>query len=213
MKRSLLLLCLCILPLAAQAEEPAAPAAKPAASAVPSNAAPQLSLLPAPQITTPKPAAATVKLGLVDINRISNEAAMGKKAQALLKEQQTKLQKQIEAKKKQLEKAKVEIERQMPSLAPPQREAKAREFQKKVEEFQKFGMQAEKSLMENQDKLTRGLLAAIEQVAAEYGAANGLSAVVVRRELLYLASGVEVQDISEAVIKALNAKNAPEKKK
>lgn len=196
MYRILLIIALCALPLHALAQEPAA---------VP-KAQPQLSLLPALQppaaTTTPRPPAA--KLGLVDINRISSEAEMGKKAQALLKEQQAKLQKQIDAKRKQLDRAKAEIERQLPSLAPPQREAKAREFQKKVEEFQKFGAQAEKGLQENQEKLTKALLSAIEKAAGDYAAANGLAAVVVRRELLYLAGGIEALDISEALVGILN---------
>ena len=225
MKRILLILCLCALPLVAFAEEKPAAAAKPeqqpvqvgsseqsAPASIPKSQ-PQLSLMPSLQAPAPKTAAAAFRLGVVDINRISGESEMGKKAQSLLKAQQSKLQKQIEGKKKQLEKAKADIERQMPTIPPQQRESKAREFQKKVEEFQKFGMNAEKNLMENQEKLTRALLTAIEQSAGEIGAASGLSAVVVRRELLYLASGVEVQDISEAVVKALNEKSAKETKK
>lgn len=181
---------------------PAAEDVKPA----PDNAAPQLSLLPALPVTTPTTAATDsgAKLGLVDINRISTESAMGKAAQAQVKAQQAKLQKQVDAKKRQLEKAKADIERQLPTLAPAQREAKAKQFQKKVEEFQKFGMNAEKGLLETQEKLTRELLAAIEQAATRVGATKGLAAVVVKRELLYLASGTEAVDISEDITKLVD---------
>ncbi len=167
---------------------------------------PQLTLLPALQ---PMPPAATTtttaRLGLVDINRISMESALGKAAQAKIKAQQSKLQKQVDAKKRQLEKTKADIERQLPTLSPPQREAKARDFQKKVEEFQKFGMNAEKGMMETQEKLTKELLAAVEQAATALGKLKGLSAVVVKRELIYLGSGVEALDISEDVVKLVDA--------
>lgn len=165
-----------------------------------------LSLLPppkaAPAVVTPSSAAA--KLGLVDINRISMESTIGKAAQAKIKEQQTKLQKQVDAKKRQLEKMKADIERQLPTLSPPQREAKAKEFQKKVEELQKFGMNAEKGLLETQEKLTKELLAAIEQAAVSIGKSKGLTAVMVKRELLYLGSGVEAVDISDDIVKLVN---------
>ncbi|MDY0383869.1 OmpH family outer membrane protein [Trichlorobacter sp.] len=171
--------------------------------------APPLSLLPTLPITTPAPdsvtpTATSSRLGLVDINRISAESALGKAAQAKIKAQQGKLQKQVDSKRRQLDKLKADIERQLPTLAPAQREAKAKQFQKKVEEFQKFGMNAEKGLLETQEKLTRELLAAIEQAATRVGATKGLAAVVVKRELLYLASGTEAVDISEDITKLVD---------
>lgn len=196
---SIAVLCYGITPAASAADTPA-----------PSKPAPQLSLLPSPPVTpvaapaVVTPSRAAAKLGLVDISRISMESTIGKAAQTKIKEQQTRLQKQVDAKKRQLEKMKADIERQLPTLSPPQREAKAKEFQKKVEELQKFGMNAEKGLLETQEKLTKELLAAIEQAAVSVGKSKGLTAVMVKRELLYLDSGVEAVDISEDIVKLVN---------
>lgn len=192
---SIAVLCYGITPAASAADTPA-----------PSKPAPQLSLLPSPPATAvAAPPMAVTRLGLVDINRISNESAMGKAAQAKMKEQQLKLQKQVDIKKRHLEKLKSDIERQLPTLTPPQREAKAKEFQKKVEEFQKFGMNAEKGLQESQEKLTKELLMAIEQASIALGKEKGLAAVVVKRELLYLGTNVEPLDISDDITKLINA--------
>lgn len=182
-----------------------APAAEESAQ-YPVGVSPQYSLLPSLPVTAPSTPATTpsAKLGLIDINRISAESALGKSAQAQIKTQQAKLQKQVDTKKRQLEKSKADVERQLPTLSPAQREAKAKQFQKKVEEFQKFGMNAEKGLMETQEKLTRELLSAIELAAAKIGTAKDLTAVVVQRELFYLASGVEAIDISEEIVTAIN---------
>ncbi|MBW4054666.1 MAG: OmpH family outer membrane protein [Proteobacteria bacterium] len=189
-------------------------------AATPSSAANQPSVLPtgttvqappAPAPTTPAvlpatPPAATVKIGVIDMERISSESAMGKAAKSTIIEQQQKFQKKLDGKKHQLEKMKAHLEQIMPSLQPAQREAKAREFQKKVEELQKFGMGAEKELMATKEKLTKELIAAIEQAAVEIGTTRKLAAVVVKQEVLFLDSGVDVQDVSEDIVKQINGK-------
>lgn len=189
------------------AEQPAAaPVAPPAPAAQPALLAPApgLSLLPTAKESSP--AEANNRIGVVDINKVSAESAMGKSAQAQIKGLQAKLQKQVEAKRHQLDKFKADVERKLSTMSPAQREAKSKEFQKKVEDFQKFGAQAEKELMAAQEKLTKGLFEAIGETAAALGKAKGLVAVTINRELLYLKAGVEPLDISSDVVKSLNEK-------
>lgn len=207
----------CFLLLAAQTvqavDQPAVPAT-PSAAPAPAAAAVQPDLKPAPGLTllpAAKPAPlplAVAKIGVVDVNKVSTDSAMGKAAQQQIKAQQIKLQKQVEAKRKQLDKFKSDTERQLPSLSPQQREAKQREFQKKVEEFQKFGMKAEKELMDNQQKLTKGLFEAIGQAADALGKDNGLQAVVINRELLFVDQGVKLVDLTADLVKLLDVKGA-----
>jgi outer membrane protein len=148
----------------------------------------------------------TMRLGHVDMARIAAESEMGKAGQAQFAELKKKLQGQIDAKGKQLEKQKAAIEAKLKTLTPPQREAKAKEFQKKVEEFQKFGRNAEKELQTRQEEFGDKLFKAIEQASAELGKAKGLALVVVKRELLYLGSGVDAQDVTDEVIKKIDRK-------
>ena len=75
-----------------------------------------------------------------------------------------------------------------------------------MEEFQKFGFNAEKELQTLQEELSKALFDTIEQAAVEYGKANGLALVVVKREILYLSSGVDSQDVSEGIIKLMDEK-------
>ena len=147
-----------------------------------------------------------LRLGYADIERIGKESELGKASAAKAKEKQEKFQTQIMGKRKQLDKQKAAIEAKLATLTPQQREAKGKEFQKKVEDFQKFGMNAEKELQTLQEKLSKTLFETIEQAAADYGKANGLALVVVKRELLYLGSGVDAQDVTEGIIKLMNEK-------
>ena len=179
---------------------------KPAGTQAPAPAVPQAS--PA-AVQTPVEVAAvqqSTHLGHVDLARIAAESETGKAGQAQFADLKKKLQGQVESKRKQLEKQKAAIEAKLKTFTAEQREAKAREFQKKVEEFQKFGMNAEKELQAKQEEFSEKLFKAIEQASAELGKAKGLALVVVKRELLYLGSSVDAQDVTDDVIKKIDKK-------
>ena len=142
----------------------------------------------------------------MDLARIAAESETGKAGQAQMIDLKKKLQSQIESKRKQLEKQKVAIEAKFKTFTNEQREAKGKEFQKKVEEFQKFGLNAEKELQARQEEFSGKLFKAIEQASAELGKAKGLALVVIKRELLYLGSGVDAQDVTDEVIKKIDKK-------
>lgn len=191
----------CSLAVQVGAEENSA-AGKPAA--VP--ATPQI---PAAPLQKPSEAAVVQQpthLGHVDLARIAAESETGKAGQAKMTDLKKKLQGQIEAKQKQLEKQKSAIESKLKTLAPAQREAKAKEFQKKVEDFQKFVQNAGKQMQEMEMEFADKLFKAIEHASADLGKAKGLALVVIKRELLYLGSGVDAQDVTDDVIKKIDKK-------
>lgn len=202
-KKLLPALLLCALPMMSVAAENA--------PTVGGQDAPMQSVPPA-KPSTPEPAAPQqqLRLGYVDIARLNQESKAGKAAQEQAKEKQKKLQAQIETRRKQLDKQRTALEGKFATLSAAQRETKAKEFQKKVEEFQKYGMNAEKELQTLQDKLLSDLSHAFEEAAAEYGKANGLALVIVKRELLYLSSSVDAKDVTDGILALLNEK--PDKK-
>ena len=177
-----------------------------AGTQAPLPAAPQTVPVAAQKSSEAASAQQSMRLGHVDLPRIAAESEMGKAGQTQMLDLKKKLQGQIEAKRKQLEKQKDAIEAKLKTLTPPQREAKAKEFQKKVEEFQKFGMNAEKELQAKQEAFSDKLFKAIEQASADLGKTKGLALVVIKRDLLYLASGVDAQDVTDEVIKKIDKK-------
>ena len=172
---------------------------------------PQKPLAETAVVQASSPAPAPTKLGYIDMAKILSESTYGASIKSAISDKQSKLQSQIETKRKQLDKQKSAIEAKLQSLTPQQREAKGKEFQKKVEEFQKFGRGLEEELQKFQDEQQNRFMERLEAVCSEYGKGNGLSLIIVKKELLYLGSGVETQDISDAVIKQLDAAPAPKK--
>ena len=224
-RRLLISLCVCVLPSMALATEapptgdrqapspgqsasqatPAVPQKAPVASTLQPSQPPTAAATPA-NVAETLAAPAHPRIGYVDLIRLGNESEPGKAGKTRLTERQKKFQSQLEAKRKQLDKQRAAIEAKLSSLSPQQREAKSKEFGKKVEEFQKFGRNAEDQLQELQQELSRGLYEKVEQAANDYGKASGLTAIIVKRELLYAASGVDVKDVTDEVIKLLNEK-------
>jgi outer membrane protein len=210
-RKLLISLWICALPSLALAAEapPAAQTPPPSQSAVqtaPAAAQKAAETAAPPKSIEPAAAPATIRIGHVDLPRIGTDSEPGKADRAKLMERQKKFQAQIEAKRKQLDKQRAAIESKLSSLSPQQREAKSKEFGKKVEEFQKFGRTAEEQFQELQQEMSRTLYEKVVQAASEYGKAKGLTAVVSKQELLYAASGVDVQDVTDEVIKLLNQK-------
>jgi len=196
----LTILLICSLSTAAGAAEnsPVADAKTPALP----QAAPLTAAVVAPKLAEP----AAARFGYVDIARIGAESETGKTGMAQITDLKNKFQGQIEAKRKQLEKQQAAIEAKLKTLTPPQREAKAKEFQKKVEEFQKFGMNAEKELQSKQEEFSDKLFKAIEKASAELAKAKGLALVVIKRDMLYLGSGVDAKDVTDGIITLVDGK-------
>jgi outer membrane protein len=205
--RRLILLALlaCSLAVPAGAEENSA-AGKQAPAPAAQPAVPQAAPAPAQKPSETVSAQPSTRLGHVDLARVAEESETGKAGQAQIADLKKKLQGQIEARRKQLDKQKAAIEAKLKTFTAEQREAKGREFQKKVEEFQKFGLKAEKELQTKQQEFGDKLFKSIEQASEELGKAKDLAVVVIKRELLYLANGVDAQDVTDDVIKRIDKK-------
>lgn len=176
---------------------PASPETKPAASVVPAVEQKAAGAAKTDNV---------IRIGYVEMTRFGEESSGGKAARERVKKKGDTLRSQIAAKQKQLEKLKSSFESKMPTLSPKEREAKAKEFEKKVEGYRKFVQNAEKELQSLEEELSRKLYKEIEEAAVSYGKSNGYAAIVVKRELLYVGSGVEGKDVTEDILKLVNGK-------
>lgn len=157
-----------------------------------------------PAEVKPAVAAQVARIGYLDIVRVGAESERGKALKIRLTARKDKLQAQIVTKKKQVETLQKSIEAKIAKMTPQQRKAKSKEFQNKLEEFQKFARASEEEFMALQEKETKEFFDAIEQAAVELGKTNGYAAIVAKKEMLYVGSSVDAQDVTDALIKALD---------
>lgn len=188
---------------------PAAAETKPAATADTKPTPPTEKNQPPATTSAPQqkqPEAAPVKIGYVDLARIGAETEVGKTAREKIRKKSEHLEKQINTRQKQLEKQKGALQLKLSTLTPTEQEAKAKEFDKKVDEYRKFVQNAEKEMKGLEADLTRQVYQDMEQAAITFGKANNYAAITIKRELLYVGSSVEGQDVTAEILKVLNVK-------
>jgi outer membrane protein len=217
LKKSILLFVALILGLsvANAATEPSAtlsPNQAPAATLPVPVTSPATTVTPAPQPPEQtKAAVPKLKVGYADLLKIGSESDAGLAIKGQIKKKTDTWQGKINSRKKQIEKLQKSIQGQIQSLTQQQREAKAKEFEKKVEDYQKFVMKAEKDMQEFQEQETRKLYVQIEQAARSYGKEKGYTAIVVKKDLLYLESGIDTEDVTDAILKLVNEQGKSKK--
>jgi outer membrane protein len=146
------------------------------------------------------------KIGYVDMMKIAEQSDVGKVAKTHFESKADRYKAQIETKQKLLEKQKATLEAKLPTYTPEQRAAKIKEYEKKVDELRKMLQKADKEMKPMQEELFREVYEKIEKASRDFGGANGFSVILEKRELLYLGSGVEAQDVTEQIIAELARK-------
>jgi outer membrane protein len=140
------------------------------------------------------------------MRKIAAESDAGKVAKAHFEAKADRHKAQIDTKQKLLEKQKATLEAKLPTYTPEQRTAKIKEYEKKVNELKKMLEKADKEMRPMQEELTKELYGKIEAAAQAYGAANGFSIILEKRELLYLGKGIDAEDVTAILISELNKK-------
>lgn len=174
------------------------PAATPSVSASPA--------VPAEKATPSGSTETRFRVGYVDMIKIAAESDAGKVAKAHFEAKADRHKAQIDTKQKLLEKQKATLEAKLPTYTPEQRTAKIKEYEKKVNELKKMLEKADKEMRPMQEELTKELYGKIEAAARAYGAANGFSIILEKRELLYLGKGIDAEDVTGILIAELNKK-------
>ena len=174
------------------------PATTPSVSASPA--------VPAEKATPSGSTETRFRVGYVDMRKIAAESDAGKVAKAHFEAKADRHKAQIDTKQKLLEKQKATLEAKLPTYTPEQRTAKIKEYEKKVNELKKMLEKADKEMRPMQEELTKELYGKIEAAAQAYGAANGFSIIIEKRELLYLGKGIDAEDVTAVLIAELNKK-------
>src|SRR4030065_794051 len=155
-------------------------------------------------------AAASVKIGYVDVRAVVLESKSGKQhkveMEKFVKDKQAGLKKE-EDKLKTLQQT---LEKEMLTLTEAQKQDKQRGFQEKVQAFQKSAQDAERELRQKDSEYTNKSLEEIRKVITEVAKDEKVGLVLGKTEMsvLYAEDGM---DLTAKVIKKYDSRPAAQK--
>jgi outer membrane protein len=156
-----------------------------------------LTLLPASLL-----AADTVKIGIIDVQKVLNESEAGKKAksdlEALIKTKQS----TIDEKGRAIEKLKSDIEKQSSVLSAEARKNKEDELEKLLREYQRIVQDSQGEIKKKEAEFTDSILREIRELIEKTGEEEGYTLVIEKGMVLYSNKGM---DISDAILKKYDA--------
>lgn len=149
--------------------------------------------------------ASAQSIGIVSMERVLQESDSGKAVQAQLEERFGKQQQAFAEREREIRGLQAELERDKPLMSKAQVEKKEADIKSRIEAFEKDFNAVQKEVMEAQQQEGQKLIEPAREAVNEVAEKKKLGAVfeASRAGLLYLGDSA---DITEEVIKALNAK-------
>jgi outer membrane protein len=173
-----------------------------AIAAVPANAQ---------SAAAPAPAAGTVKIGVIEVQRIVQESAVGKESLARVQKLQQAKQEDLVKRQKELRDLEQKIQDQGKSLSEDAMEKVQKDYQAKAVELKRFQDDAQRELEEAQRKelgdLEKRIMPVINEVARE----QGYQLVFNKFNSGLLFADDKSVDLTEAVITKFNSQIAAPK--
>ena len=157
----------------------------------------------------PLHAADVAKIGVIDLQKVLETSSAGKLIQAALKKQKDKMESDLKVKGTEIEKISKRLERESMVMSKEMREEKEREQRIKINDFKSLQKKYRSDLQKLEVQLMNQLQKDVKELVDAIGKKNGYLLIVNKYTVLYSPRSI---DITDDLIKKLNAKTAKKKK-
>ncbi len=149
--------------------------------------------------------AADAKIGVLDLMKVIDLSAQGKKAKDEMNAKIKAAEAQVKSKQDQILKMKADIEKQAPMLSASALADKKRAYEDQVLSFQRMVQDYEYELQQKDYELAQVILTQTKDIIDKIGKEEGYTIILERTNsaVLYFPASV---DITDKVIKGLNSK-------
>ncbi|MDO8462098.1 MAG: OmpH family outer membrane protein [Deltaproteobacteria bacterium] len=164
------------------------------------------SFLSLPMAVAAESPATSLKIGLVDFQKVLNSVEQGKKAKEALKAEFDTKQKKLDLQQNELKKIRDEVEKQRLVLSEEALRTKETDYKNKVMDIQKNLGEFRQSLVMKETKMTQLILDNIRKIVAEIGQKENYTLVVEKSQdaVIYAASK---DDLTDRVVTIYNQRN------
>jgi outer membrane protein len=149
------------------------------------------------------------KIGVIDLQKVLETSTAGKTIQATLKKQKDKMESDLKTKGTEIEKISKRLERESMVMSKEMREEKEREQRIKINDFKTLQKKYRTDLQKLEVQLMNQLQKDVKELVDSIGKKNGYLLIVNKYTVLYSPRSI---DITDDLIKRLNAKTARKKK-
>lgn len=149
----------------------------------------------------------SVKIGIINFEKIMQESSAGKLGQQELKKKGEALKAKLEAEKDNLEKIRKGFEREFLVLSPEKKKEKERDFRIRVNDFNRMKNDAANELKSLEISLVNKMQKSVFLIAKEVGEKAGYTLILEKKNagVIFMDSTV---DLTDRVIKTYNAQQA-----
>ena len=153
-------------------------------------------------------AADVAKIGVIDLQKILETSGAGKSIQAELKKQKEQMETDLKQKGAEIEKINKRLERESMVMSKEMREEKEREQRIKINDFKSLQKKYRSDLQKLEVEMMNQLQQDIKELVDGIGKKEGYLLIINKYSVLYSPGSI---DITEDLIKKLNAKTAKKK--
>lgn len=143
-----------------------------------------------------------VKLGVVDIQRALMTVNEGKAAKAKLEKIAKGKQAELDRMQDDIKRMATELQEQGAMMRDEVKRQKAQEYQKRLMELQDYYLNNQKSLAEEEAKLTRPILERFDKIIKKIGKDEGYTMILEKAAVVYAATA---NDLTDRLIADFNA--------
>ena len=153
-------------------------------------------------------AADVAKIGVIDLQKILETSGAGKSIQAELKKQKEQMESDLKQKGAEIENINKRLERESMVMSKEMREEKEREQRIKINDFKSLQKKYRSDLQKLEVEMMNQLQQDIKELVDGIGKKEGYLLIINKYSVLYSPGSI---DITEDLIKKLNAKTAKKK--
>lgn len=148
-------------------------------------------------------AAETVKIGVIDFQKVLKTSNAGKAAQAEVNKQGKKMEEELNKKRDELEELKKKLEREVLVMTREMRDEKEREFRIKVNDFKMLEKKYKEEFNEVNKKLVYRFRNEVVDLAKKVGEKEGYLLIIEKNEAGIVYSPDRI-DLTDKIIKIYN---------
>lgn len=152
--------------------------------------------------------AADLKIGTISIQDVIDDSLAGKEARKVMEAKQSELQPKFQEEQERLKEQAKEIEKKSSVWSEDVRTTKEREYQKNMREYQLKVEDAQYEMKQLEKKVLDPIFKQLQELITEIGKNKGLSLIFEKAKSGGLLYAEDSLDISQEVVKALDAKMA-----